>query len=58
MAEDEVVFIGNKPVMNYVLAVVTQFNSGAKDVKIMARGGRSPGRWMWQRSQGLDFCRM
>ncbi len=38
MAEDEVVFIGNKPVMNYVLAVVTQFNSGAKDVKIMARG--------------------
>lgn len=38
MAEDEVVFVGNKPVMNYVLAVVTQFNSGAKDVKIMARG--------------------
>jgi len=25
-------------VMNYVLAVVTQFNSGAKEVKIMARG--------------------
>ena len=38
MAEDDVVFVGNKPVMNYVLAVVTQFNSGAKDVKIMARG--------------------
>ena len=38
MAEDEVVFVGNKPVMNYVLAVVTQFNSGAKDVRIMARG--------------------
>jgi DNA-binding protein len=38
MAEDDVVFVGNKPVMNYVLAVVTQFSSGAKDVKIMARG--------------------
>ena len=38
MAEDDVVFVGNKPVMNYVLAVVTQFNSGAKDVQIMARG--------------------
>ncbi len=38
MAEDDVVFVGNKPVMNYVLAVVTQFNSGAKDVRIMARG--------------------
>lgn len=38
MAEDEVVFVGNKPVMNYVLAVVTQFNSGARDVRIMARG--------------------
>ncbi len=38
MAEDDVVFVGNKPVMNYVLAVVTQFNSGAGEVKIMARG--------------------
>lgn len=38
MAEDDVVFVGSKPVMNYVLAVVTQFNSGAKEVKIMARG--------------------
>jgi DNA-binding protein len=38
MAEEDVVFVGNKPVMNYVLAVVTQFNSGAEDVRIMARG--------------------
>ncbi|HOT06086.1 MAG: DNA/RNA-binding protein Alba [Methanosaeta sp. PtaB.Bin039] len=38
MAEDDVVFVGNKPVMNYVLAVVTQFNSGTKEVRIMARG--------------------
>ncbi len=38
MIEDNVVFIGNKPVMNYVLAVVTQFNSGAGEVTIKARG--------------------
>jgi len=38
MAENDVVFVGSKPVMNYVLAVVTQFNNGAEDVRIMARG--------------------
>lgn len=32
------VFIGNKPPMNYVLAVVTQFNSGSDTVNIRARG--------------------
>ncbi|MEM2030962.1 MAG: DNA-binding protein Alba, partial [Archaeoglobaceae archaeon] len=31
-------FVGNKPVMNYVLAVLTQFNSGAKEVSVKARG--------------------
>ncbi|MDO5847133.1 MAG: DNA-binding protein Alba [Methanocorpusculum sp.] len=36
--EDNVVYIGTKPVMNYVLAVVTQFNAGAKEVCIRARG--------------------
>ncbi len=38
MAEDNVVYIGNKSVMNYVLAVVTQFNNGANEVVIKARG--------------------
>ncbi len=38
MTEDNVVYIGNKPVMNYVLAVVTQFNNGAQEVTIKARG--------------------
>ncbi len=38
MTEDNVVYIGNKPVMNYVLAVVTQFNSGASEVAVKARG--------------------
>ncbi len=38
MAEENVVFIGQKPVMNYVLAVVTQFNSGSAVVLLKARG--------------------
>ncbi len=37
--EDNVIYIGNKPVMSYVLAVVTQFNTGLSDeVLIKARG--------------------
>ncbi|WP_394295953.1 DNA-binding protein Alba [Methanolacinia petrolearia] len=35
---DNTVFVGNKPVMNYVLAVVTQFNQGAEEVSVKARG--------------------
>ena len=38
MAEDNIIYIGKKPAMNYVLAVVTQFNSAGKDVTIKARG--------------------
>jgi DNA-binding protein len=38
MPEDNVIFVGNKPVMNYVLAAVTQFNEGSKEVTIKARG--------------------
>lgn len=38
MAADNVVFIGNKEVMNYVLAVVTQFNEGSDEVVLKARG--------------------
>ncbi|MCA1915686.1 DNA-binding protein Alba, partial [Methanospirillum hungatei] len=38
MENDNIVFVGNKPVMNYVLAVVTQFNNGAGEVIIKARG--------------------
>ncbi|HIJ99068.1 TPA: DNA-binding protein Alba [archaeon] len=37
-AAENTVFVGNKPVMNYVLAVVTQFNNGQKNVNIEARG--------------------
>lgn len=37
MTEENTVFIGSKPTMNYVLAVVTQFNSGS-EVVLKARG--------------------
>jgi len=35
---ENVIYVGNKPPMSYVLAVVTQFNSGSTDVVIKARG--------------------
>jgi DNA-binding protein len=38
MAEDNTVYIGKKPTMNYVLAVATQFNSGSDKCIIKARG--------------------
>ncbi len=37
-AEDNVIFVGNKPPMSYVLACVTQFNDGMDEVHIKARG--------------------
>jgi len=33
-----VVYIGKKPTMNYVLAVVTHFNGGSREVVVRARG--------------------
>lgn len=38
MADENTVFIGKKATMNYVLAVVTQVNSGSDEVVIKARG--------------------
>ena len=38
MAESSSVLIGKKPVMNYVLACITLFHGGAKEVNIKARG--------------------
>ncbi|MCW4052314.1 MAG: DNA-binding protein Alba [Candidatus Bathyarchaeota archaeon] len=35
---ENVVLIGRKPVMNYVVACITFFNSGEKDIYIKARG--------------------
>jgi DNA-binding protein len=38
MAESNSVMIGRKPVMNYVLACITLFHGGAKEVNVKARG--------------------
>jgi len=38
MSEGNAVLIGKKPVMNYVLACITFFHGGAKEVSIKARG--------------------
>jgi DNA-binding protein len=35
---ENVIYVGKKQAMNYVLAVVTQFNSGARSITIKARG--------------------
>lgn len=37
-AADNVVFVGRKPTMSYVLAVITQFTDGLKEVRVKARG--------------------
>lgn len=37
-ADSNVVFIGKKPAMSYVLACVTQFNDGKPEVILRARG--------------------
>ena len=37
-SDSNVVFIGKKPAMSYVLACVTQFNDGRSEVLLRARG--------------------
>jgi DNA-binding protein len=36
--DDNVVFVGKKPTMSYVLAVITQFSEGNSEVFVKARG--------------------
>ena len=38
MSESNEIFVGKKPFMNYVTAVVMQFNTGAKEIVVKARG--------------------
>ena len=38
MSESNAVLIGKKPIMNYVLACITFFHAGSKEVSIKARG--------------------
>lgn len=37
-ADDNTVYVGSKPAMSYVLAVVTQFSEGNETVHVKARG--------------------
>jgi DNA-binding protein len=41
-ADDNVVFIGQKPVMSYVLACLTLLNSGTNKIVVKARGRAIP----------------
>lgn len=41
--KDNLIFVGKKPTMNYVLAVMTQFSDGMDEVHVKA-GGRSISR--------------
>jgi len=36
--DDNIVYVGKKPTMSYVLAVITQFSDGTQEVNIKARG--------------------
>lgn len=38
MSESNSVLIGKKPVMNYVLACITLFHNGSKEISVKARG--------------------
>ena len=37
-ADENMIFVGKKPTMSYVLACMTQFSSGLKEIHIKARG--------------------
>jgi len=41
-SRENVVLVGSKPVMNYVIACLTLFNSGADEVVLKARGRAIP----------------
>jgi DNA-binding protein len=36
--DDNVIYIGKKGVMNYVMAAITQINKGEKEIHVKARG--------------------
>ena len=38
MSKKSIIYIGSKPTMNYILAVVTQINHGASSIILKARG--------------------
>ena len=42
--DENVIYVGNKPPMSYVLAVVTQFQSGGSDEVVIKARGRAISR--------------
>ncbi len=44
MTEDNSIYIGKKPAMNYVLAVITQFNKGTGNEAVIKARGKSISR--------------
>jgi len=42
--DGNVIYVGNKPPMSYVLAVVTQFNTGGSDEVVIKARGRAISR--------------
>jgi archaea-specific DNA-binding protein len=42
--DENVIYVGNKPAMSYVLAVVTQFNTSGSDEAIIKARGRAISR--------------
>jgi len=42
--DENVIYVGNKPAMSYVLAVVTQFNTSGSDETIIKARGRAISR--------------
>ena len=46
------IFIGQKPLMSYVTAIVMQFNSGSKEIAVKARG-----RVISQAVDVVEVCR-
>ncbi|MEO0248632.1 MAG: DNA-binding protein Alba [candidate division WOR-3 bacterium] len=36
--DDNVIYVGKKGVMNYVMAAITQLNQGAREIHVKARG--------------------
>ena len=43
-ADENTIFVGKKPAMNYVLAVVTQFNTSSSDEVVIKARGRAISR--------------
>jgi archaea-specific DNA-binding protein len=39
--DENIIYVGHKPPMSYVLAIVTQFNTGSSDEVIIKARGRS-----------------